>query len=451
MKKITLIIVLLVGFACLGFSQTTEQITQSDVNELNTMSDPKSVDDAADTIEDWAYDVIHKFGVDDFGEHNGKFFFFASQTTSLKPHDPQFGDALINAYDKALMNLQTDYLKARFGQIVTEKVRSFYADNSTNAREIQLPPPTVDGFIGKVLKLLDKNLDVIDKKLDKELLDLGVDPNELAKMTPRKKKDIFRDKFVKDKIEKASGSIAGLFPIQTSIARDKRGNYVVGVVAVATPKTIQIAKDIRLQRKPIIKGKGRDVKNLLPATKGEYLNTFGVRLAYDKDGTPMIISYGLASYNKGDDDYINSQLKREAKQNALSNANAQIAEVVNGYMNIAESRKTGEEIRKYVEREIKPDSDTIEKTIKNIIKITNNNAKSRARMSLQGISTVKTWRHTTQEGVKFVGAVRVWKYSTLKAVKDFNSGKYRTGTKKKARVYSESLSESKVINDINDF
>ncbi len=454
MKKILFMLLSVFVIGNLAYAATEakdEVITQKDVNELNKMSDPKSVDDAADTIEDWAYKAISKFGVDEFGEHKGKFFFFASQTVSLKPTDPQFGDALINAYDKALMKLQSKYLMTRFGKIVTDKVKSFYSDRSTNADQIELPNPNVQGFIGKVLKIIDKNLDVAEKKLDKELIELGTDPGELAKMTPKMKKDIFRDKFIKNSIQKASGSIAGLFPIQTSVASDDSGRYVVGVIAIATQKTIQIAKDIRLQRKPLVKGKGRDVKDLLPASKDEYLSTFGVRLAYDLDGTPMIISYGLGSYSKDGDEYINDQLRVEAKENAISNANAQIAEVVNGYMSLKESRKTGEEIRKYVEREVKPDSDSIEKTINNIIKITNNNAKSSAKMNLQGVSTVKNWRYTTDEGVKFVGVVRVWRYGTLKAIKDFNSGKYRSKNKKKKHVYKKSLSESKTVNDVNDF
>ncbi len=427
-------------------------INQKDVNEINKMAKPVLIEDASDSIEDWAYGVIKRFGVEEFGENNEKYLFFASQSVSLKPSDPQYGDALVNAYDKAMMDLQNQYLMARFGRNIVDKVKSFYSDRSTNAKQIELPNPSAKGFLGKILRIFDKSLDVTDKKLDKELVKLGVSPEELAKMTPKLKKDIFRDKFIKNSIRKASGSIAGLFPVQTAIVSDKSGRVVVGVVAIATPKTIQIVKDIRLQRKPLIKGRGRDISDLLPQNKKEYLSTFGVRLAYDKDGTPMIISYGIGSYSKdGDDNYINDQLKKEAKANAISNADAQLSEIVNGYMSSRESRKNGEEIKKYVERKVKPDSDTIEKTIKNIIKITNNSARSSAHMSLKGVSTVKTWRYTTKDGVKFVGTVRAWKYSTLKAANNFNSGKYGVKHKNKKHNYRESIQVSKTVNDTNDF
>ncbi len=446
------IILILSFLSVVIFANATEVVTQKDINGINKLAKPIAIEDAGDTIEDWAYSVLKRFKRDEFGEKNGKYLFFASQSVSLKPVDPQFGDALVNAYDKAMMDLQNQYLMARFGRNIVQKIKSFYSDKSTHAKELQLPDANVKGFLGKILRIFDKSLDVTDKKLDKELVKLGVSPEELEKMTPKMKKDIFRDKFIKHSIRKASGSIAGLFPVQTSIVRDKSGKVVVGVVAIATPKTIQIVKDISLQRKPLIKGRGRDIKELLPQRKEEYLSTFGVRLAYDKDGTPMIISYGIGSYAKdGDDSYINDQLKKEAKANAISNADAQISEIVNGYMSSKESRKTGEEIRRYVERKMKPNSDTIEKTIKNIIKITNNNAKSSASMSLKGVSTVKTWRYTTKEGVKFVGAVRVWKYSTLRAANNFNRGKYTVKHKRKKHKYTESMQVSKSVNDPNDF
>jgi len=456
MKKIILTIssiFLLSSSIYAASAQDVTIVSKKDVQELNKMSDPKSVQSASDSIEDWAHDAIKAFGVEEFGEHNGKYFFFASQSVSLKPSDPQFGDALVNAYDKALMQLQNKYLMTRFGKTIVDKAKQFYSDRSTNANNIELPNPSVTGFVGKVLRIMDKHLDVADKKLDAELIKLGTSPQELAKMTPVMKKTIFKDKFIKDTIRKASGSIAGLFPIQTSLATDKSGQYVVGIIAIATQKTIQIAKDISLHRKSIVKGKGKNVKDLLPAQPKDYMSTFGVRLSYDLDGSPMIISYGIGAYapNSGDN-YINDQLKTEAKENAISNADAQIAEIVNGYMSVKENRKNGEEIKKYVERKMQPDSTSVEKTIKNIIKITNNSARSYASMSLKGASTVKTWRYTTQKGVKFVGAVRVWRYSSLHAINNFNNGKYHSKTKKKKRhTYKKSLSSSKPVNDVNDF
>lgn len=430
-----------------------KSISQDDVNELNTMSDPKSVPTASDTMEDWFDSVLGKFGINSFGENNGKFILSASQSVSLKPTDPQYGDALVNAFDKAMMKLQEKYLMIRFGRTLTTEIKSFYSDRSTNANNIALPPVDNPNYVGKLLAILDKSLDVTNKKLDQKLIELGANPKELAKLTPTKKKDIFRDKFLQNTIRQASGSISGLFPIQTNVITDKSGRTVIGIVAIASPKTIQIARDISLHRKSIIRGKGRNIASLLPATNEEYIGTLGVRLTYDKDGSPAIISYGIASYRPDTGDgYMNDELKSEAKAAAVSNADAQIAMIINGRMNAKNQRKRGEEIRKYVEREMKPGSDSIEKTIKNVIKITQKEAKSSANAKLQGISTVKKWRYTAKSGQKFVGAVRVWKYSTLHAVNSFNkpfTPKKRSS--KKGQSFQTFHQSSKPVNSMDDF
>jgi len=433
-------------------SNTVNSVSQNDVDELNTMSDPKSVQSASDDMDDWFDSVFQRFNIEE-GEDNGKFVVTASQSVMLKPTDPQYGDTYVNAFDKAMAKLQNKYLMIRFGSTITEKIKSLYSDRSTHAKEIELPPVTDLGYLKKVLAVLEKGLDVTEKKLDQQLIELGTDPQELTKLNPTQKKDIFRDKFVQNTIRRASGSIAGLFPIQTNVITDSKGVTIIGVVAIASNKTIQIAKDITLQRKSIITGRGRDISSLLPKTNEEYLGTLGVRLAYDQDGSPAIISYGIASYRPdSDDDYINNELKAEAKNAAVSKGDAQIAEIINGRMNAEDSRKTGEEIRKYVEREMTVNADTVEKTIENVIKITTRNAKSSARAKLQGNSTVKKWRVTTKEGHKFVGAVRVWKYSTLQAVNAFNNpqSSQQSSTKKKQQ-FQKFQQESKPVNTMDDF
>lgn len=431
-------------------------INQSDVNELNSMSDPKSVKSASDDMENWFETVPQQFNFKSYGEDNGKFVLYASQSVSLKPTDPQYGDALVNAFDKAMMKLQEKYLVIRFGKTTTEKVKSFYSDRSTYAKDIPLPSLAEPDYLKKIIAIFEKGLDVTEKKLDQELIELGVEPQELTKMSPKQKKDIFRDKFLKNTMRKASGSIAGLFPIQSNVITDSKGQSVVGIVAIASPKTIQIAKDITLQRKSLISGKGRAIETLLPNTEEEFLGTLGVRLAYDQDGTPAIISYGIASYRPDTgNDYIDDELKEEAKGDAISNADAQIAEIINGFMNATNERKRGEEIKTFVEREMRPDSDTVEKTINNIIKITNNEAKSSAQTKLQGISTIKTWRHTVPSGQKFVGAVRVWKYSTLAAVNSFNNPQATAPANQSApgnpSSYQPSQHPSAPVNTLDDF
>lgn len=171
MKNRFLKIFIVFGLLFSVLNLSSEEITKSDVEEQNKLSDPKNVQvsSATDDIEDWSEEVLRSFKIDSFGENNGKFIVFAQQTITLKPTDPQFGEALINAYDKAMMNLQEKYLMMRFGKTTVEKLRTFYSDSSTDANKIELPK--IDkGFLDKIVLLMDKNIDVATKKLIKNWL-----------------------------------------------------------------------------------------------------------------------------------------------------------------------------------------------------------------------------------------------------------------------------------------
>lgn len=444
-------------------SSSGDNVSQQAVDRQNQMSKPQPINNAADSIYDWGEEVLSEFGLDSWGEHNGIFVFMSSESTSLKPTDPQYGDSLINAFDKAMMKVQKKYLMHRFGEQSVDKLRKVFSDRSTNAKNIPLPKPDDPNILNKVANVMEKGLDVTSKKLDKKLIELGVDPAEFKQMTPKKKKDLFKNTFIKNTIRQASGSIAGLFPIQTKIARDTNGTTKVGVIAVASLKSIQVAKDIGLKRKSIVTGEGKKVSSLLPDSKSEYMATFGTRFIYDQKGKPSILSYGIASYNPDTgNSYINENLRSQARQTAVSNADAQIAEVVNGYMNAKNEQKTGEVINQYVEREMKAGSPTTEKIITDIVKKYQEQAKSSASVDLQGISTVKRWRYTAKTGQKFVGAVRVWKYDTLQAVKDFNTSSYAEKKKKNTdkqeslkkeekKGFSSFEESSDSVNDLNDF
>ena len=438
----------LIGVLFITPALANQSIGQKDIEEQNKMVQPV-VPSASDKIDDWADRFLERMGIDSFGEVNGKYFYYAQEAVSVPATDPQFGNALVNTYDKAFFDIMEQYAMDMYGRTAVEQIRSFFADNSTNAAHIELPKNYTKGFWGKILTILDKNLEVIDKTLDKKLIELGVDPRELKRMSPKAKKDLFKDKFLKNIITRASGDISGIFTVQSAWASDKNGNYVVGVIAVVSPKTKQIAKDIRYQRKSLIKGRGRDIKSLIPKKPEALARTLGTRLAYDLDGSPAIISYGINSYIPNKDHYMNIRLKQNAMEGAIANADAQIAMLVNGYLSTKTSRKTGEEIKKYVERELKPDSETIEKTIKNIIDITNKEARASASMRLQGVSTVKRWRYTLPTGQKMVGAVRVWRYATLQNVKKFKEGYKKSKPAKKH--LKEDFEESNIVNDINDF
>lgn len=431
------------------FSYAATSITQLDISTQNKMSASSKLI-SSDDLDDWADDFREKFG---FADNNispdGKFFVYATSPIAVNKTDIQYGNALVSAFDETMTKIQRQYVMTLFGKNITDKVRSFYSDESTNASEIQLPPAGSPNFFDKLFTVLGKKLDLKEKQLDEELIKAGVDPESLKKIPQTKKKDIFRNSLIKTNLEKASGSMAGLVVVKTAIANSKNGQSYIGVIAISSPKTKQIAKDISLSRESFIIGKGQDITNLIPTKKADFINNFGTRLVYDENGKPNIISYGISSYAPDKNTYINENLKQRAKKSAKMNADGQIAELVNGYMSVRSKDKSGFVNKRFAEREMVPNSDTLIKEVNNIVQVFDEKIKSSAKVKLQGISTLKNWRFTDKHGHKFVGVVRVWSYDNLMAVDNLKNGRFEN--KRKKLKLEDSMQDSKTVNTIYDF
>lgn len=431
------------------------QVSESDMSEQNEMSDANAIDNAVESIEEWSDQVLEKFEIDDYGLNDGKIFLFAQKPVALKTSDPEFGQAVLNAIDLAMADIQEQFVLMMYGRVFSEKAREFFQDSSTDAKDFpdQVKNPDY-GVVEKMAALFEKKLDVEGKKLDAELVELGVDQRELQSMPEKQKKNLFLENFVKTIGKRASGDMSGLFPIQTILVRDDKGDAAVGVVAIHSEKTVQVARDIRLKRASLIQGDGRDLVTMLPASKDEHLGFFGVRLVYDTDGTPAIVSYGIGSYQPDADSYISATMREDAKQQAYDNAVAQLSEVINGYLSLESVRDTGQKIEKFVEREMTPDSMSVEKVIKNMVNISRQSAKSKASMDLKGTSKIgRGWTQKIDSGQTFVGQVVVWRYSTLDAMNAYG----KPPRSKSAPVtqteedHSGGRHESRPVNSLRDF
>ena len=426
------------------------QITQADIDQQNQQSDPGAIQNASDSIQDWAEEVRKDFGIEVWGEKNGKIYQFKYASAAEKSLHPEFGRFLAAAFTNAMTQIQEAVVMDRFGYIVTNKVKSFFRDNDK-----EMPPPSQPDFLEKILTLFDKSLDVSEAKLDAELQNLGVSQAQIQKLSPIQRKELFKERLVNESMKQASGTVAGIFPIQSAVIIDSKGNAVVGVIAVLSDKTIHIAQDIAQQRQSLITGKGSQLKAMLPENVQQMLGTQGVRLAYDEDGTPVILSYAVSAFvPDGTDDYINDRLRQEARQNAIDTADTQLSEVINGYLSTEAQRQNGTEISRVLEREMKPDAMTMDKVTKKALAITRERAQLHSSMKLQGISSLmppKSFKIST--GQEFFCAVRVWKYSTLRAMQQFNAPKpqVQTPQAQPAKTVQPGSYNGKRVNTLEDF
>lgn len=460
-RKITLALVAALA-AGIAFAQEGEpapaQLSQADVAEQNRLSDPEIVVSSADMVEEWKTDALAQLGVQEGVTPDGKYIIFATAEVALKDTDPQYGDALATAFGDAMMTAQESMLMDRFGRLVTEKTREMFRDQSTNAKEIPLEtmfaPPTPAGMADKAIRVLDKTLSLSEAKLDEALEAYGVPRSEYQAAPIEKKKTLIKNALVQDTLKTASGEIAGLFPVQTTVRKDKKGRTTIGVILISSPKSVQVATDIRLQRKSLISGRGADLhEKMVPKTPEKWIGQLGTRLVYDEQGRPAIVSYGMGAYTPdGDDDYINAELKKDARKQALDNADAQIAEVVAGRMSAESLSRQGQSIERSVTREMKLDASTFEKTTKEIIKQSSSFAKSKAQMEMKGLSTLDSKFVKLPSGQEMCYVIRTWTYGGLEAINNLNRPvSSRPTTAPDTRTSLPGNYDGFQVNDIDDF
>lgn len=445
-KKISLAIAASTIMSTFAFANET--ITQEDVTKQNEMSKAQQVV-PKETMRDFFRRVSKEVGFGTYGaKKNGTMFFFKGEAiVSLKPTDADFGRAVVNAYEQAVLDLQSNYIVDTFGKTSSERLSSLYNDTSTNAKKFEEKIKNES----KVDGILDKTLDYIDAKLDKGLEELGKDPK---KLNEKQKKILFKKELIKSVVTSAYGNMSGLTPIRTHITFDKKGNYSVGVVAVISAKTQQIARDMSLLRKSKIKGKGKDINSVIPQKDKDFLHELGIRLVYDLEGKPTIVSYGRWSYDEdSNDSYINKMASKTAIDQAKMLADAAIIEFMNTRLSFKSDSKTGEIIERVVTKEV--DSETNaemlnEEVIKNIVSKISQEVRAKASGKLRGITTLTDWEATDTHGINHVGVVRVWNYDNVEAVNNMLKPKNSSSTTSKT-VKSTKTYESKPVNDMNDF
>ena len=434
-------------------------INQSDIDSQNEMSNAKSARSSVDNLEDWQDAFLSDFGLDDWGEKDGKIFVSRIEAVMVKNTDPQYGDALAAALDAGMIQLQTDSAMIRYGRLTNEVARNKSIDRGTNANQLDLPSAenSEKGLFDKMLSLFDKKLNVADKKADIELEELGAGVKEVEKRPVMVQKSISNISTIKKTVKRAMGSVSGLTLIKTAVNTDASGQTSIGLIGVVSLKTKQVARDIKNGRKSIVTGKGGDVHKFLPKNNEGFLGTLGTRFLYDVDGSPVIISYGIGSYvADSGDSFMNEEYRKEAKENARSNAEAQISDFVSGRISAKQERVNGQMIDNLIEREDAIGSATMPKKIKGIIKKVFATSTLKSSIDSRALVPIKRWSYTTKGGHKFVGVVVAYKYKTLQAINNLNSGSYKKPKSNKVKAKNkhnagEVMIDSKIVNTLDDF
>lgn len=455
MKKL-LILTLLSLFMSLGFAQeqtiqdqTTNEPTtveQEDIDEQNRLSDSSIQDITPKSLNEYFEEFKDNFGISEYGESiegkNGgvKTFYTGSAICPKTPNDPNFVKYLQMTFSKALIDMQSAYVEDTFGKVSNSITRRLYSDE--DKKFDKLPAKS------KFMQLWNKTMQLGEAQIDEKLRSLGVEPKESYDLV--RKKELFADTISQQIIKRAVGNIKGLVPIRTIVTIDKKGVYNVGVIAVMSTKTIQLADDMRYKRPSVFKGKGKNLKEFIPKNKEQFTNEFGIRMVYDQNGEPMILSYAQWGVMPEKNPVKFASKKEISKKKAKSLADAQISDFINSHITSKNIESQSSQVSTTLTQKIKAnDEELTEDDVTDMIDKSNSQIKLHSSSRLRGIRSVKSWEFEDKNGLLHVGVMRFYKYSNVEDTKKMLNAKSHTRpTSKKAK---KATGASKVVNDIDDF
>uniref|UniRef100_UPI00333FEF75 DUF6844 domain-containing protein n=1 Tax=Castellaniella defragrans TaxID=75697 RepID=UPI00333FEF75 len=415
------------------------------------------------SYEDWVAGFEEQFGQAINSTQDGRVYYSGMATIADdSAADAHYGTQLALAYERAMLDMQADYILQNYGRLKAKTIRTLFEDQSSNKDAfdpVELQKATEAGG-NRLEALLDKALILVSKKIDNALIEEGVPAEDIQKMTVEDKKTLFKDNLNKQIMKSAYRNMQGLVPVRTRIfpiEENGKKTMAVAVIAVQSEKTRQFAKDIARKRPSLVKGTPRAIKDILPADKTGYLNEVGLRFTYDESGRPMLLAYGRTSVPM-EPDWSASRAIR-AKQNAQgiaqAMAEANIVEFMNTNIRVSSTIDVGD-INEDIARQITEinngklgDVQQVKEQIRETTQKFSRSSTANAAGDLRGTSVLKRWDVKDDNGVVHVGTVVGWTYEQLdnaNAIDSRVSGK--TGAQGAA---SDQSRGSKAINSKNDF
>jgi hypothetical protein len=407
------------GFNLTSFGQNST-VTEKGINlsEENSTSIEVSIaqplESASSIIEDQINEFAQKKGIT-YGEPLAGNKIFEYSIKELNINEPNFERKRILAFEKAFIDAQKKIAFALSQEILTKTIAEYFHDESTGI------PKKVDNW--KVIK--NKVLALTEATLNKMLEKLGVDPSRLGQLSLEEKRKIFLDSIRREVLRKTVEELSGTAIVQTFEGVNKDGSYAVGVIVMYSPKLKQVAYDILNGKEPsfIKLSKGKNLREYLPKTPKGWMASWGVRVVWDSEGYPALISFGQWAYPYTKNPQRRSRLIEGAKRRAIMLADAYIADFLDSKIVALETGNLGGDI---VENIVETPSDEWKENIDSLVDKYYSKVKRTSRVKVSGIGTLAVKTLKTKIGDRYfyiVIAARSWTYRSSQLAQQLRNWK----------------------------
>lgn len=323
---------------------------------------------------------------------------------------PDFVRMRMLNFSEAYSDAVAKYVMDKMGATLAEQFNETFMDQSSDRLQ------SARTFKSTAERIEEKVKQLAEAKLDDGLRKLGVTPNPSA--TVAEKRVLAKKTLVQKTLNNAVGSAAGLLPIQTFEGWDEQGKYALGCVIRGGAETETIAECLRYKQRPVLSrpDRGLTVQEALP-TDAELISQFGVRMFFDKNGVPALLSFGQwgSAYTGTDEDMAEDAMEHAVKQ-ARNVADDQLTMFINSTITLHQESERGRTRENAVTFDV--NGVPTEQTVKGIIDTNLEQARQKGSDTMIGRSTVceKVLVHPTS-GQKVAVCVRMWSFGQYDAMK----------------------------------
>ncbi len=388
--------------------------------------------------------------------------FMAEGTSFVKvtPDAADWADHRLLAYKEALMNAQAQFIEFEGISSRAETVSKLFEDKS------QMPSfsPEELQSSNKLEEVLNKAVALAGGKLDEQLNELGINPDEFNAAPPAKRARLFENSISEQITTRARASLTGLVPVKTFEANDAEGRHAIAVMVVASDKMRQFIYDMTQSKGDLApnpkKVGGPSLRERFTENKAALINEFGIRKIYDENGYPVLVSFGQAGtgYN-GADFNRKMNARKGAFLYAKADAYANFAYLLNAVGNAESSTsKKSTDVTEGIVQAEKNGVLTSEESRIEMVKSINNEISARASISdLAGTRQLLRWtaKHP-QYGNEINGVIYVWHPVSEQNARNMRNFKPKHQAQAKSqernsKAHSTGTSQSRDLMSADDF
>ncbi|MCL6271269.1 hypothetical protein M3P05_15185 [Sansalvadorimonas sp. 2012CJ34-2] len=387
----------------------------------------KKVDDAFRDVEETARKYVRnqKRKYKKQGRSNEVFISSGSALVSEPSSSTNWGDARVIAYQEAQNKARESFLKQLYSEVSSDIIKDSFKTN----KQPEFEPEDLQSQ-SKMESVLNKVVAYADAVLDEKLEEKGVDPAEYKSANPEKRKVMLKKAFSKAVTRKSHGDLSGAMIVNTYETTDANGNTAVAVVMKTSVKMKNFLRKLRTSKgviQPNPKKHGVDIEEYLEVNRENLMYEYGLRMFYDENGYPVLLSFAQAGNDCNPVDYEECVDNRDFSfDEAENDAFSHFAEAYN--LNGASETSTFKGKEKTKTNKITKTEngvETTQETINKIIKETKAMSRMTSRVKdLVGISEVMRWteKHSVS-GRELNGVVLAWRPETEQATRTFKANK----------------------------